>query len=208
MQMGMKGTAEGWALAQFGSADLGDQRRTRRATKLGAKMVRRPGDSIPEQAGGWADTKASYRLLDHDDVTFEALTQPHRAATLQEADARPTVLMIQDTTELDFTAHRATVGLGTIGDGRGVGFMLHNTMAVDPAGKGEVLGLADQQLFCREGLRPEETRTQRKNRQRESQIWLKSVEAVGRSASGGRRVHVCDRGADFFELFDEKNARE
>jgi hypothetical protein len=80
--------------------------------------------------------------------------------------------------------------------------MLHNTLAVDPTGKGEVLGLANQQLFCRDGLRPEETRTQRKNRERESQIWLKSVEAVGRSASGSRRVHVCDRGADVFELFD------
>jgi len=58
MQAGIL-TPELWAEAQFDQAELGDRRRTRRAVKVAAQMVRRPGDSIPGQAATWPATKAS-----------------------------------------------------------------------------------------------------------------------------------------------------
>jgi hypothetical protein len=201
MQAGIL-TPELWAEAQFDQAELGDQRRTRRAVKVAAQMVRRPGDSIPGQAATWPATKASYRLFDQEEVTFEALNQGHWRAVRQEAACRPVVLMIEDTTKLDFTGHPATADLGPIGDGGGRGLMLHSTLAVDPAGAGDVLGLAYQMLFCREEAPPDETRIQRRHRLREFRIWVQSVRAIGESPAGSRWIHVCDRGADGFELFD------
>ena len=80
--------------------------------------------------------------------------------------------------------------------------LLHNTLALDPSGAGEVLGLAHQILFRRQPVPPDETFTQRKHRDRESRIWGQSVEAVGSPPAGSQWVHVCDRGADNFEMLE------
>jgi hypothetical protein len=164
-------------------------------------MARHPAASLPVQTGVWRETKAGYRLLAQDDVTFDALQAQHRAQTRAAAGPGPRTLLIQDTSELDFTHRRTAPDLGPIGDGGGRGFLLHSTLAVDPAGGGEVLGLADQKLFLRQPAPPGETRTQRKQRPRESQVWAQSVAAVGRSPAGARWIHLADRGADDFGFF-------
>ena len=43
------------------------------------------------------------------------------------------VLLVHDTTELDYTSHSALVGRGPIGNHRGSGFLQHNSLAVVPA---------------------------------------------------------------------------
>lgn len=210
---------EEWAEEQFGRCGLGDARRTRRAVTLGCQMASRPSGSIPEQTGKWSGAKAGYRLFDQEAVTFEAMGSPHWEQTREAARFRNVVLMIEDTSELDFTSHRRVKGLGPIGDGRGRGFMLHSTLAVDPEGSGEVLGLGYQILFCRpeeeqeegtgkgkrkgkaKGKRKGETRTERKRRERESEIWGRSVREVGWPGETSRWVHVCDRYADNYEMF-------
>ena len=42
------------------------------------------------------------------------------------------MLFVQDTSDLDFTAHRQTKGLGWIGNTGGRGFLLHSCLAVRP----------------------------------------------------------------------------
>jgi len=191
-----------WAEQQFGQVELGDRRRTRRAVRVAAQMVRHPAASIPEQAGTWSATKGSYRLFHEDEVTFEALSAPHWASTRQDAGGYERVLMIQDTSCLDFTGHPAAEGMGPIGDHHGRGLMIHSTLAVNPAGSGEVLGLAYQALFCRQPTPEKETPTERKGRARESEIWRTSIREVGMAPPGSRWVHVCDRYADDFETFE------
>jgi hypothetical protein len=190
-----------WAEQQFGEVELGDRRRTRRVVRLGEQMARHPAASLPAQTGAWRETKAGYRLFAADDVSFEALQAQHRRQTQAAAARRALVLLIQDTSELDFTHRRTAEDLGPIGDGGGRGFLLHSTLAVDPAGVGEVLGLAGQHLFLRQPAPAGETRTQRKQRARESQVWAQSVAAVGGSPAGTRWLHVADRGADDFGFF-------
>jgi hypothetical protein len=79
--------------------------------------------------------------------------------------------------------------------------MIHSTLAVNPEGP-EVLGLARQMLFCRRPAPEKETRTQRKQRERESEIWRKSLREVGPPPSGTQWIHVCDRYADDFETYE------
>lgn len=54
---------DAWAEVQFGEVVLGDLRRTRRAVRAAEQMARHPAASIPEQAGHWSGTRASYRLF-------------------------------------------------------------------------------------------------------------------------------------------------
>jgi len=204
MDAGEGSDARVWAETNFAQVDLGDRRRTQRAVSLAAGMLRHPAASLPRQAGGWSATKAGYRLFDREVVTLEALQTPHWQTTRQEAGTRAVVLMIQDTSELDYTYHWDTEGLGPIGDGKGRGFLLHSTLAVDPEGAGEVLGLAHQMVFCREPQpqKKTETRTERSQRKRESHVWPTSVRAVGASETASRWVLVADRGADTFETLE------
>lgn len=195
-------SAEEWAAEQFGQVDVGDVRRTRRAVKVAARMAHHPAGSIPAQSGDWASTKGAYRLFDQEAVTFEAVVSGHWARTRQAAGKVPLVLMVQDNTQLDFTHLRAVEGLGPIGDGKGRGLWLQTILAVEPsAGRGSVLGVAQQAVFCGRRVPAGETATQRQSRQRKGRAWLDAVEAVGSSPSSSRWIHVADREADSFGFF-------
>src|ERR1700722_3167231 len=107
-----------WARRQFGACALGDKRRTNRVVKLGAMMARNSGGSLPAQMGSMAALKAAYRLLAEPDVTHWGLCSPHWEATRHRARTPGSgpVLFIQDGTELDYTSHPETKGLGFIGN--------------------------------------------------------------------------------------------
>jgi hypothetical protein len=94
--------------------------------------------------------------------------------------------MVQDITELDYSQHQATEGLGPIGNHQGRGLMVHNTLAIQ-ANERQVLGLAYQQVWTRDAVAPKriESRKQRRERSnRQSLRWVKAVEAMGRPPTG------------------------
>jgi len=196
----MQSLAE-WARATFGGAELGDRRRTARVVQMAAAMMRCPNGSLPAQLRSWAATKAAYRLLDEARVTHAALMAAHWVETRQQASAGgEPLLIIQDTTEIDYTGRDVT-GLGPIGNGRGQGFLLHSALAVRPAPR-EVLGLLYQRPFLRQPQPvPHQSSYQRAKRKRESQVWEETVMAIGPAPGGTCWVHVGDRGSDIFLFF-------
>ena len=102
---------QAWAESTFGQARLQDMRRTRRAVMAAAQMASDPAASLPTQTQTWKDTKAVYRLIDEPDVTFDALMQPHWQQTRERMDTLPLVLLVQDTTDLDFSHRRQMSGM-------------------------------------------------------------------------------------------------
>ena len=74
------------------------------------------------------------------------------------------ILVLHDSTELDYTTHFALTGLGQIGNGNHRGYICHNSLAVDPKNR-EVLGLLNQVLHHRPKVGKNET--QKKRRERE-----------------------------------------
>jgi hypothetical protein len=187
-----------WAQAQWGQAALGDTRRQARAVRLGAAMATLPAGSLPKQTQGWGDLKAAYRLLNEPEVTHAALSTPHWEQTRSAAAGAAPVLFIQDTTEVDFSAHKQTSGLGPIGNGGGRGFEVQSCLAVRPTMPAPtVLGLAYQRPWVRGAPhRGRETRRQRWQRDRESAIWGQTLAAIGTPPPGATWVSVSDRGSD------------
>ena len=186
-----------WAEATFGTAQLGDPRRTRRAVAIAEALAREPGASLPQQLHDPAALEATYRFV-HSQVSYEALLQPHVEHTREEMGQVERVLLIQDTTEVDYQHHPTTTGLGPIGTGSHHGFLLQSVLAVVPESR-QVLGLAHQEPFLRIPAPQGETKWQRARRaQRESQVWERSVRAIGRAPAGTQWIHVGDRASDMF----------
>lgn len=162
-----------------------------------ARIAAHPEKSFT-QIFNWGQLKGFYRLCDQDSATVTALQTPHWEQTRQAMGHHPVVLILHDTTELDFTDHAALTDLGPIGDGRGRGFLQHNSLAVVPTPR-EVLGLAYQQIERRQEAPERETAAERRNRVRESHLWMRGIAAAGRPPAGSRWVDVGDRGADIYE---------
>lgn len=190
-----------WAERTFGQALLGDRRRTRRAVKAAGGMVRDPAASLPQQHQSWKDLKAVYRLLDEPEVTFEALMSPHWHQTRACLQQAAVVLLVQDTTEIDLSAHASMTGLGQVGNAKGRGFLLQTVLAVVPETQA-VLGCLAQKPFVRVPAPAHEQRYQRCHREhRETDVWMQMVEQVGTPSAPCLLVHVGDRGADLLPFF-------
>lgn len=193
-----------WAQHEFGQADLGDLRRTERLMQIATVRAERPSASLPEGIDDPAALKGLYRFMENDRIEREAVLTCHYRATAERCAREAVVLAVQDTTEVDYTHHPATAGLGVLGDRRHRGFLLHSTLAITPA---QVpLGLLDQQVIYR-SLAEYGKRHQRKQRpiaEKESRKWLDSLErtrAVNEAYPDLQLVSVGDREADVYDLF-------
>lgn len=190
---------ESWARANFGAVDLGRPDRSDRLVRSAARIAAQPGASFPA-VFALNDLRCFYHLMHRREATHQAISAGHFDLTRRAMNSPgEVILVVHDTTELDFTHHEALRDhLGPIGDGNGRGFLQHNSLAVR-ARDGLLLGLAYQQLALRQPAGPGETRTQKKHRPRESALWRRGFQGVGHAPEGCRWVDVCDRGADAFE---------
>jgi hypothetical protein len=187
-----------WAEQQFSACELGDRRRTKRMVKLATQAAAKPDASTPQQTEQWADCKAAYRLFEQGDVTFEAITAPHYALT--RAVESGIWLVINDTTEVLFGYNRELPGTGRVGS-YGQGFYLHSAMVVGAANN-DIRGMAAQELYTRPLKKVKRVSSaRRKKSKRETDVWGRVIDRVGKAPQGARFIHLCDRGADNFEVY-------
>lgn len=188
-----------WAEQQFGSCELGDRRRTKRLIKLAAQAAQMPDASTPKQTENWADCKGAYRLFSKEDVTFNAVIAPHCA--MSRAVAPGTWLVLNDTTEINFGYDRLLEGVGRVGSCQARGFYLHSALVVG-AQTDEIIGLAGQELYARPLKKIKRvSSTRRKQLKRETDVWGRVIDAVGAPPDRSRFIHICDRGADNFDVY-------
>jgi hypothetical protein len=186
----------------FGQTALGDRRRTRRLVQLTDQLCKHPSGTLPEKLRSPKDLKALYRLCACDSVTHQALIGSVRQAVLTEVQQHDVVLILHDSTELDYSTHKSLAAqLGQVGRGLKRGYLCHTSLAVTAEGR-EVLGLVNQVLHRRVRVAKNETLPQRRARaSRESRLWLRGTEGL----PGERRlVDVADQGSDTFEFLEHE----
>jgi len=197
----MRTAATSFGQVHFGTAALKDRRRTRCLVRIADCIYRHPGGTLPAKLHQPKDYKAMDRLMNRPETTHKAVLEPHRQHTLERMrQSNGVVLVLHDTTELDYSGLLSISDLAPIGGGLNRGFLCHNSLAFDPQ-RHEVLGLANQILHRRRHVgRKEKVRAKRERLDRESRLWINGVAAVGLPADGCLWVHVADRGADTFEF--------
>jgi hypothetical protein len=206
---------ETWAEKEFGGAPLGDARLSKRLVKAAEVKADEPWRAFCGVAqGDWAAVKGYYRLIDAPDesaVTMANILRPHRERTLRRMQGQRTVLCIQDGSDLDYNGLAECEGLGEIGTNqtgaKSRGLHLHSTLAV--AANGLPLGVLHAQCLAPESKSPEEDRPSHAIpvEEKKSFVWIEHHRDMVEAAAAmphTQLIDVCDREADFFELFDEQ----
>ncbi|MGD9497280.1 MAG: transposase DNA-binding-containing protein [Armatimonadota bacterium] len=154
------------------------------------RLLDRPGGLITTVCDGPAEAQATYRWLSNPAVSPDALHAALRDATVGRLVDEPVVLAGQDSTWLDFSAHRATAGLGPTSGGpaggTGHGPHLHSALAV--SAEGVPLGLLHQQDWARDPAQAgcKHQRKQRPFEDKESYRWQQTVLAVEAAVSADK----------------------
>ncbi|MFM8453643.1 MAG: IS4 family transposase [Gammaproteobacteria bacterium] len=200
-----------WAAEEMSAADLGDERLNKRLVILLNTLGNQAQLSIPAACGGWSETKAAYRFFDNPNVKAEKVLAPHKAASIERIKQHKTVLLVQDTTTLNFSGQTQRTDIGPLNHEKHRGILLHPLLAVTP--ERLCLGVLDTTHWAREELHHWETQGEknRKNhniplKDKESYKWLLSYEKaqeIAKLAPDTQIVTVADREADIYDLYHE-----
>lgn len=202
-----------WATEEFSKIRLKDKRLNQRCQKVAEALEQQSTEPINQACEDWADTKAAYRFFDNPKVTPDQILAPHYQRTVKRMKSYAVVLAVQDTSFLNYTHHPQTEGLGEIGTKaqNQRGFGMHSTLAVTP--EGLPLGLLTQQFFERPIGEASHTASEIQKlpiEEKESYRWIEAFEQViALTPENVQVVTVCDREADFYEMFvmaEEKHA--
>jgi len=139
-------------------------------------------------------------------VSAESILASHRDGVITRCRHHRVVLAIQDTTDLNFTTHRATQGLGFINQSHQQGIKVHSCFAV--SGEGEPLGVLHQRSWSRAQRAGKKGQHPRKPiEEKESYRWLTTLQAAETDMPESvQLIHMGDREADIFELFAQPRA--
>jgi hypothetical protein len=203
----VKAAPKDWIEAELGGANLGDRRLTARLLQITGQFFSKPLANIPEACGSLTAANGTYRFLDNERITWQAILDPHYRATEERVKNEKLVLVAQDTTTLNYSSHPHTQGLGPIGSGneKHQGLIVHDTVAFTP--QGTPLGLLNVQCWAREGSGHRHERHEKPIEEKESWKWVESFQAAATVQKHCRRTHLVilgDREADIYELFAEQ----
>ena len=200
-----------WVLNEMKTADLKDRRLNHRLKEVLSQLGGHPTASIPAACGGYAEMTAAYRLFDNENVTFEAILQPHIDATRQRIVPHPVVLLAQDTSEIDVTRpERQVAGAGPLDGGARWGTLLHPLHAFTP--DGTPLGTLHALTWVRDEADERCASLSRGQRaatpieEKESYRWVDTLRRASEEAQrcpSTQLVCVADSEADIYELLAE-----
>lgn len=191
------------AADEVAEATLGDRRRTKRLRLVTAQLEAEPAKSFP-RVFAQAELEGFYRFINNPSFSAADILAPHVHATVGRASSAGVVLAVHDTTPVEFDAPREDLG-PTTGQHR-FGFIAHATLLINEQ-DGMPLGVAHLETLTRSGKKSAQRKQGQRNRvqeldeSRESLRWLRGVDAIEMSRTGGFEViHVTDAEGDFFEL--------
>lgn len=192
-----------WAEEEFGDADLGDIRRTRRLVRLASEVAGRPAGRVTRACASSASREGAFRLLENPAVRSDSICRCVQEATARRCSGRGVVFVPVDGTSLQVTDEKRTKGIGAIGSHRkgAQGVLAMTGLAVGRDGC--PLGILSQTLWVRR------KRSRRSERGRpdfggENVFWLDVLEdcrvRCKESAPKATPWFQIDRGGDCWQV--------
>jgi hypothetical protein len=191
-----------WVANEVAGCRLKDQRLKQRLEVIVERLGAKPTASIPAACQSWGETQATYRFLSNERVEAGEILDGHGQATIRRIAAESVVLIVQDTTFLEYIKDVVRKGVGTLRETSRDEHLLHPSVAFTPARVN--LGVLTHQFW----QRPEEPvghlRAQRPIEEKESYRWVLGYDVaceVQRHCPETLVVSVADREGDIHEWF-------
>lgn len=169
---------QSWSKQELSQIDLGDERLNKRLMKMVEDFAENPESSVPQACGDWAATKATYEFWKNPKVKASSIIDGHVESTKQRCLVQDTILAIQDTTDMNYTDHPSTEGLGHLDHPSISGLKTHSCLAVSTQGVPQ--GLLYQKTWARDPKTKGKKHQRKKlsTKDKESQRWLDTQKSV------------------------------
>lgn len=181
------------------SSCLPDARLERRLGRMLEQFTAQPQATIPQATENRNDMDATYAFFDNTKVNPSAILASCLPQTLTRLGDATRVLVLQDTSDHNFSTLEQTQELGYTDGSEVRGLLVHSSLAVRPDGL--PIGLLTQQIWTRDpALKGLPKKRQRAAKDKESYRWLDHAAAVRAALPSGLTiVHVADREADTYD---------
>lgn len=194
---------EQWIIEECRGADLRDKRLRKRLEVILQHFFESPMVSIPANNREWKDILGAYRFMSNENVSYEQILEGSRQAINGRLDGQDVLLVVQDTTSIDLTGHRASDELGYLENKKCRGIFLHPSLVITPERVN--LGILNAEMWTRNNSEfgKKHTRKSRPIEEKESNYWLESYREADELAHEHPEktiVSVGDRESDIFEL--------
>ena len=187
---------------EFDRIPFSDKRHSTRLKLMATEFWDSIGATIPHALKGWAETKAAYRFFSNPEVDDNLIQHGHFLNTVEriKKDAESKLIVVQDTSMLNFESHPRTSGLGSIGNVSGKrqiqGLHFHSSLVFNS--QRLPLGLLEQEVWPRKLRRDKKKLYKIPVELKESGRWRRSIELAEhvQKHSGKHLVVVSDREGD------------
>ena len=196
--------AESWARSDFGNAELGDRRRTRRLVRMLVRASEKPSGKLSDVFSSAKELDGAYDFVESDKLSVGHLEQAVGASVARRCAEQTRVLVAVDGSSLTLTTSPTTKGFGPIGNvGKGCqGLKVITSLAITPGGA--PLGCLAQTWWTRPKAKKrtlaqcKRERMRKKPREKETGRWLETIErsAERLEAAGALAWFQLDREAE------------
>ncbi|GHU73241.1 IS4 family transposase [Clostridia bacterium] len=167
--------------------------------------MKKTQESILSAVGGRSAAKAVYRMLANPKFKLEQIEASVQKATIEAMSEQQVVLLVQDTTDIEYNGHKKTKGLGHSSE-HVLGIKLHTCLAMTT--EGIPLGIVRQSTSTRTKEQDKEMSPSEKSKrpitEKESYRWIEMLqESTQGKPEHVHAITVCDRECDFYEFYDE-----
>jgi Transposase Tn5 dimerisation domain/Transposase DNA-binding len=198
-----------WIEAELAEGQMHDARHTKRLARRLDRLSARPVSSIPTACHGWAETMAAYRFLNNPDISAQEILSGHTHATLERIRTQEVVLLVQDTTFLNYGTTQPKAGMGTVKIKTREEYLLHLTVAFTPERVN--LGVMGMKVWQRPDQPVAQQRKRKPIEEKESYRWLEGYQdacAVKEASPVTLVVNMADREGDIQEWLVDVLRRE
>ena len=196
--------------SELDGIDLGDKRLNDRAAILIERLGANMASSVNASCQGWNETHAAYAFFDNDKVEPQKILRAHREATETRIRKEEVVLIVQDTTELNYGNH-PTKDSGVLDAEYRYGLYDHSHIAFTR--ERLCLGVVGVEFFSRtpESLGKARERRNDPIEAKESFRWLKGYRLACELAAAHpttQIVSVADCECDIYDIFLESQEHD
>jgi hypothetical protein len=189
---------------EFNILKIGNGHNKKRVMKIMSNMIRNPGKSVLSQSATRTEAKAAYQFFNNPNIDINEMARIHQFRTIERiVETEKPILIIQDTTEANYTTKYSKSGLCDLGRNQ-KGIKLHNSIALTQDGLN--LGVLSQIMISDDYISGKELSKHEKEMRsiddKETKKWIDSfIDSTILIPHDIDVTVISDRESDIYEYF-------